>query len=168
MDDEQIEAEPASDAAPQVKKKGGLLKKLLLVVSAMLVLAAGGATYWILGGGGGAAAREAHIRIEERGVLSFETFLVNLSDAGGNRFLKVTLKIVLESDAAAKHVAGNLSLMSHARSAILELLAEQRAQLLVTMEGKQALKEAIRKRVAEVFAAQRVLDVLFDEFVVQF
>jgi flagellar FliL protein len=166
MDDEHTENDAAA-AAPEPRKKGGLLKKLLLLSSAMLVLLAGGATYWVLGGAG-ASAREAHVKLEERGILPFETFLVNLSDPGGNRFLKVTLKLVVESDDAATHVAENPSLMSHARSAILELLTEQQAQPLVTAAGKQALKDAIRKRVGEVFTAQKVLDVLFDDFVVQF
>ena len=168
MSDERKDAEEAQAAAPgEKKKKGGVLKKLMFVLSAVLMLGAGAATYWILGGAG-TAAREAHVKIEERGILPFETFLVNLTDAGGNRFLKVTLKLVLESEEAAVHVGGNASLMSHARSAILELLTEQQAQVLVTAEGKQALKEAIRKRVAGLFPAQQVLDVLFDEFVVQF
>jgi flagellar FliL protein len=148
-------------------KKGGILKKVVLSLAAVLAVASGATAYWILGGER-ASANEARVEIAARGVLPFEPFLVNLSDPGGNRFLKVTLNLVVESGEAATEVGGNASLMSHARSAILELLTEQQAQALVTADGKQALKDAIRKRVSGVITQQRVLDVLFSEFVVQF
>ena len=163
MDDNEA---PVSEAIAETRK-GGALKKVLLAVTAVLTLGAGGAAYWILGGAS-ASASEAHAGIESRGVLPFETFLVNLSDPGGNRFLKVTLKLVVESDEAAAHIAGSVSMMSHVRSAILELLTEQQAALLVTAAGKQALKDAIKARVSTVIPKSQVLDVLFSEFVVQF
>ena len=68
-----------------------------------------------LAGSGGAVAAEEASSIEERGVVPFETFLVNLSDPGGNRFLKATIQVVVESEAEAKHVEANAALMSHAR-----------------------------------------------------
>ena len=162
MADEEIVEEPV-----EAPRERGALKKILLSLTVMLVLGAGGATYWVLGGAD-ASAHEKKIQIEERGVLPFETFLVNLSDPGGARFLKVTLKLVLESDDAARHVEKSASLMSHARSAMLELLTEQKAEVLVTAAGKQALKDALKKRVTAVITQQQVLDVLFSEFVVQF
>ena len=54
------------------------------------------------------------------------------------------------------------------RSAILELLSQQTAATLVTPEGKEALKESIKKRAETVFKKHKVIEVLFAEFVVQF
>jgi len=48
------------------------------------------------------------------------------------------------------------------------LLTTQKSTDLVTPEGKLALKEAIKLRVAADVPDQKVLDVLFSEFVVQF
>jgi flagellar FliL protein len=163
MAEEQVQTEPAAEP-----KKGGALKKVVLLLSVLLVFAAGGAAYWVLGGEKAAAAQETRIDIKERGVVPFETFLVNLSDPGGTRFLKVSLGLVVESEEASNLIGGSASLMSHLRSAILELLTEQKALSLVTAEGKQALKDAIKKRVAGILTEQQVLDVLFSEFVVQF
>ena len=162
--EEQTTPEPAPPAAP--KKKRGFGKLLLIVIPMLLV--AGGGGWWYLAGSGGAVAAEEVTSIEERGVVPFETFLVNLSDPGGNRFLKATIQVVVESEAEAKHVEANAALMGHARSAILELLTEQNAQALVTTEGKKKLKEAIAAAVATVLKKQKVVDVLFSEFVVQF
>jgi flagellar FliL protein len=161
MDDEQVETEPVA-----AKKGGGALKKLILIGGVVLALG-GGTAYWFMAGSS-ASAQVEEVNLEERGVVLFETFLVNLSDPGGNRFLKVTLSLVFDSAGDATHVTENPSLMSHARSAILELLTEQNAQALVTAEGKQKLKDDIKARAGDVLKKQKVVDVLFSEFVVQF
>ena len=169
MDDEQIDgAEPGGDAAGSAPKKGGALKKLVMIAVAVLVVGGGGAAYWFLGGTKAEAAADPTVKIAERGVVPFETFLVNLSDPGGNRFLKVTLSLVVSSAEDAKHIEENASLMSHVRSAILELLTEQQAPALITAPGKQTLKDAITTRAADLLKDQKGLDVLFSEFVVQF
>jgi len=161
-----MEEQTTPEPAPAPKKKRGFGKLLLIVIPMLLI--AGGGGWWYLAGSGGAVAAEETSNIEERGVVPFEPFLVNLSDEGGNRFLKATIQLVVESEAEAKHVEANTALMSHARSVILELLTEQKAQALVTTEGKKKLKEAIASAVATVLKKQKVRDVLFSEFVVQF
>ena len=161
MSDELVGGEPVVEA-----KGGGRLKKLLLLAVPVLLIGAG-AGWWVLSGSKANAATE-ETPIEERGVVIFDTFLVNLSDPGGGRFLKATLQLVFASEVEAKTVEGNPALMGHTRSAVLELLTEQSAQVLVTAEGKQKLKEGIKARVAPVLKNQKVVDVLFSEFVVQF
>ena len=164
--DEPQEVVAEAVAAPKPKRKGGGFKKVVLLVLLLFVIGGGGGWWFLSGSGASAEVQEG--QIEERGVVPLETFLVNLTDPGGNRFLKVTLELVLASEAEAKHVADNAALMGHARSAILELLTEQNAQTLVTTEGKQKLKDNIKARVSEVLKKQKVLNVLFSEFVVQF
>lgn len=157
-------AEHAADAAPAPKAKRGGGRKLIMLLLPVLLL--GGGAFFFLGGGDKAAAKE--IAIEHRGMAAFETFLVNLSDPGGNRFLKVTLQLAFASESEAKAVADSVPVMGHLRSAILELLTEQKAPALITAEGKASLKEAIKTKVATILTTQKVLDVLFSEFVVQF
>src|SRR5262245_65572199 len=120
------------------KPKGGGMKKVLLLVLPLLLIVAGGG-WWLLRGSN-AEAKEENLHIEERGVVPLETFLVNLSDPGGNRFLKATLQLVFKDEAEAKAVEQNPALIGHVRSSILELLTEQQAQTLVTADGKQKLK----------------------------
>ncbi len=150
-------------AAPARKKKGGLVKILLLVV----VLGGGGAgaAWWFTRG---ASAAPVEVKPEDRGLVSFEPFLVNLSDAGGTRFLKMTIDLVVGSPEEAKHIEDTPVLLRQARSAILELLTQQQAPALVTSEGKQKLKDAIKAQASLVLPGQKVIDVLFSEFVVQF
>ena len=158
--DEAADATPAADAAPPKRSR-----KMLLVVLVLLVAGGGGAAWWLLGGTKAEAQEPA---LEERGLLTFEPFLVNLADAGGNRFLKVNLELVLPSAEAAEHMQKTPVVIMHLRSAILELLTQQKAAALVTPEGKTALRDAIKEKTAGLIEKQKVIDVLFSEFVVQF
>ena len=167
MEEETPVAEPVAQPVVEKRRKSGGGFKRLIVIGLPVLLLVGGGAWWLLGGSSGTVQAE-EAKIEERGIVPFETFLVNLTDPGGNRFLKCTLELVFASDAEAKHVAGNEALMGHARSAILELLTEQNAQALITAEGKQKLKDDVKAHVAKVLAKYKVVDVLFSEFVVQF
>jgi flagellar FliL protein len=152
------------DAAPAPKKKGGALK---LIVLLLLVLGAGGGgAWWFLSGGEAEAATEPPL--ESRGLVTFEPFLVNLADQGGNRFLKVTAQLVLTTPLEAAHVQETPVVLMHLRSAILELLTEQIASELVTANGKRKLMDAVKARATEALGPDQVIDVLFSEFVVQF
>jgi len=48
------------------------------------------------------------------------------------------------------------------------LLAQQKADSLITPEGKSELKAAIAEHVKEILEEAKVTDVLFTDFVVQF
>jgi flagellar FliL protein len=143
------------------------VKKLVLIGGAVFVLAggAGGAWWWLHDS---AEAAPAAAPLESRGLVTFEPFLVNLSDGGGSRFLKVTLGLMVGTAEDAAHIQETPVVLSRVRSDILELLTEQTATALVSAEGKQALKAAIRARAAEALEHKEVVDVLFSEFVVQF
>ena len=148
-----------------VKKKGGLLKKLLIPLVVLVVLGGAGG-WWMMRGN--ASAEPAEPPLESRGLLAFEPFLVNLTGAGGAQFLKINLQIVVESAAVATEIEETPVMLMQVRSAILELLTEQTAPNLVTQDGKQALKNAIKERAKAHLHGREVLDVLFAEFVVQF
>jgi flagellar FliL protein len=162
-------AEPTEEStpAPAKKKKGGLLVKIAI---ALVVVGGigGGAAWWFLRGTATEAKAAAEPPLEERGLLTFEPFLANLTDEGGNRFVKATIGLVVETEEEAKHLEEKPVVMGHLRSAILELLTLQSAPILVTPEGKEALKKKIRERTTELLKDQKVIDVLFSEFVVQF
>ena len=162
-------AEPAESEtipAPR-KKKGGLLVKLVIAV-VLLGGIGGGAAWWFLRGTPTEAKEAAEPPLEERGLLTFEPFLANLTDEGGNRFLKANIALVVETEAEAKHLEEKPVVIGHLRSAILELLTVQSAPVLVTPEGKETLKKKIKDRTSEILKDKKVLDVLFSEFVVQF
>ncbi len=159
---------PAAAAAP---KKG----KKLIVLSAVgvLLLGGGGAGAYFMtrrdAGNPEAAAEKAAAKkaAAPKGVLAFEPFVVNLTDGGGSRFLRVTVRLLVAAEEAEKLSKDEVA-MARTRSAILELLAHQSSEHLVTAEGKAELKKEILEHADKVLAPAEVDDVLFSDFLVQF
>lgn len=150
---------PATPAA-----KGGGKSKLIIGV--VVLALAGGSAYWFMGRGTPAKAEEPGL--ETRGLLAFEPVLVNLADGGGQRFLKATVQLVLDTAHEAETIHKTPVVMSAIRSSMLELLAQQTAATLVTPDGKTELKKGLKERAEAHLKHTKVIDVLFSEFVVQF
>ena len=171
-------AAPDKNAVPKPKKKGKLGLILGIVIGVMVLAGGGAAAYWKLrpappapvadgaaGEGHGAAeAAETH----PAGVVSFEPFLVNLAGGSGQTYLRVTLKLLVTSEEDAKLLQESEVAKARMRSAILEVLATQSADALVTVEGKNQLKKALVQQVSALKQKTEVRDVLFSDFVVQF
>jgi flagellar FliL protein len=146
------------------KKKSKLVPILVIVV--VLLAGGGAAAYWTLRPAPPAATPAAEVH--PAGVVSFEPFLVNLAGGSGQTYLRVTLKLLVESEEDAKLLQENEVAKSKMRSAILEVLATQSADALVTAEGKAQLKKLVVEQVSALKQKTEVRDVLFSDFVVQF
>ena len=151
----------AAPAAGAKKKK----PVLAIVLVAVLVLAGGGgaSAFYFMRRGPAAAPPPP-----EPGIAALDPFVVNLADPGGHRFVRLSLRLVVESEKAAEELKEDELSRTRARSSILELLSLQTADHLVTPEGKAELKKEIAERATHAFEHVKVLDVLFTEFVVQF
>lgn len=159
---------PAAAPADGAKKAGGK-NKMFMIGGVVLALAGGGYYYKTQ-----AAAHEEEapkvkeVSPKERGLVSFDPFVANLADEGGQRFVRVTVQLVVADAAQAAEMTEIPVMAMQARAIILELLSMQLADTLVTPDGKVALRQAIAERVAEALHEIEVVDVLFSDFVVQF
>jgi len=163
-------SEPTT-AAPK-KKSNGFLKIVLLLV---VLGGAGGGAYFYFFKMNPAEAREKepepepeHEEVTGTGIVPMEPFVVNLADPGATRFLRVNLSLVVRDEELAKEMEENAVELARIRSAILELLAQQVSEALVTPEGKDELKKLIAERSEHAAHELKVADVLFSEFVIQF
>jgi flagellar FliL protein len=161
-----------SDAA-KTEKPEGKSKKPMMIGAVVVVAALAGGGYWFMAHPKAAAAKESKdVEPEESGekaLLALEPFVVNLADEGGGHFLRANIQLIIDAkEAEAAALQEKKVETMPLRSAVLELLSQQKAATLVTPEGKEALKEAIKKRASEVFKKHKVKEVLFSEFVVQF
>jgi flagellar FliL protein len=178
---------PETAAPPPGSKPKRKGKFLIIVVLAVIVLGGGGAAgYWIWAGSHATAEAPADGDTSsdgdgdptttpkkkksavDQGLVEFPGFLVNLADAGGQAYLRVTLSLLVADEEQAKSFEGNPALRSLLRSAILEVLALQTGGILVTPEGKDELKAAIIEKIASLEQGVEVEDVLFADFVVQY
>jgi flagellar FliL protein len=153
---------------PAPKKRGGFFKLVLVVLLAVAGGGAGAYFYFVKAAPAHAKEAEPEPPPAPTGIVALEPFVVNLADTGATRFLRVTLSLVLQDEAQAKEIEEHAIDKARVRSAILELLAEQHAEKLVTPEGKNELKKTIAERIEHAAHELKVVDVLFSEFVIQF
>ncbi len=156
---------------PNTSAKPKRSRRTLMIVAGAVVLAGGGGGAYWLKASRAAEPPAAHAEAEaapEGGIVPLDAFIVNLADPSGSHFLRASVALVVESEEAAKELTEDAVAKTRIRSAILELLAEQKADALVTPAGKVALKKAIAERAGHAAHDMKVADVLFSEFVVQF
>ena len=166
------ELKPVAEAAPKKKGKLGLI---IGIAVGVLVLAGGGAAaYWkfkpappAAEGAEAQAAAKASEKVPT-GVVAFEPFLVNLAGGNGQAYLRTTLNLLVDTELEAKEIGESAVVKARMRSAIIEVLAQQSGETLVTAEGKEVLKKALLKQLQALKQKAEVHDVLFAEFVVQF
>ena len=121
----------------------------------------------------GAEAVPDKAKPEEIGaVVSVDTFIVNLADPGGNRYLRVTMELELAgkpADKSAGKTAGDelSKRMPQIRDAILMILSTKRYADISTPEGKTALREEIVNAANGLLASSQISRIYFKEFVIQ-
>jgi flagellar FliL protein len=157
---------PAADA-PAKPRRG----KLVPIAAGLVLLGAGAGGVWWWStrqAAGTAAAGHVEVPLSQRGLVAFEPFVVNLADPGGTRFVRATVQVVVGTAEQAAEIGETPVLMAQARARILELLATQTADVLVTADGKTALRKTIGEALSGALHELEVVDVLFSDFVVQF
>jgi len=170
------EAAVAPEAAAP-KKKG---KGLLFIIAGVVLVAAAGGGFFLLrpkakSGGAAAAAEhgeggghgEAAKAPEARGVVSLEPFIVNLADAEGDRYIKCTMRLVLDSREAAEAVRADELSVTKIRDRMLTLLSSKSYGQVASAEGKETLRQEIQKQIDPVLATGKVSEVYYTEFIVQ-
>jgi len=152
---------PAENSKPKSK-----FKKILIFAVLGLLLAGGGLVAYILFVDE-PPGKEAHAGkgAQKPGVsMALDPFLVNLADRESRRYLKLRLELEVDSEGTVKELEKSLPRI---RDALILLLSSKTYLDLSSFEGKQQLKQDIKKRVSELPAGKKVTDVFFTEFVAQ-
>ena len=177
-------AEHETEQAPA--KKGGKFKKLIILfVAAIVVLGGAGAGVYffmpqLIPGKGKAAEGQAEGHAAEKtaehkpaveagppslgALFPLESFIVNLADPGGKRYLKVNMTMELSNAELKKEIEGRLPQI---RDAILLLLSSLTFDDINSMEGKIRLRSQIVSRCNSFLKSGAIANVFFSEFVVQ-
>jgi flagellar FliL protein len=93
-----------------------------------------------------------------------ETFIVNLADKGGTRYLRVSMDLELENEEAVEVVEKRLPKI---RDAILMILPTKKYEDIGTVEGKVSLREEMLAKINELMKPEKIRNIYFTEFVVQ-
>lgn len=179
------EAESKPPASPVPAAQGIPLKMVIIIVVGTLVLGLGGAFALLKltsGGQGGddhkteptvakaagqgeTEAKQGAAKAPGPGAIyDIDPFIVNLADTPEVRYLKLTVKLELESQEASAELASRTPQL---RDTILVLLTSKDSASLRTTQGKFELRTEITQRVNSLLPKPGVRAAYFTDFVVQ-
>lgn len=160
-----------SKANDAVKEKGGSSKMVLIIVTAIVifVLVSGavfiGYTVATKQSGDNNVEATENTGIVNEATLELEEFLVNLSDEGRSRYLKVTM--FLGSNAENADLQEELTTkVPQIRDCINKILRTKKSADFTT-EGEDLLKEEIIVKVNETLNSGKITNVYFSSIIVQ-
>ncbi|MBT8349695.1 MAG: flagellar basal body-associated FliL family protein [Deltaproteobacteria bacterium] len=93
-----------------------------------------------------------------------ETFIVNLADKGGKRYLRISMDLELEKEETVQVVEKRLPKI---RDAVLMILPTKKYEDIGTVEGKSVLRNEILTKINELMKPEIIKNIYFTEFVVQ-
>jgi flagellar protein FliL len=154
---------------------------LIAVVAGVLIaaLSVGGIVFYLARTGklplqrGAAAKAETPMQVTTHAIV-LEPLLVNLADAGGTSYLRVSLTLRV-ADAAEKKDAkpkeekskDGDEAMAAVRDTTLMVLGRQTADGLLTTDGKEQLKAELKAALTKHNTDLKVTDIFFTDFLVQ-
>jgi flagellar protein FliL len=113
----------------------------------------------------GETGKEPTSEADAPGVLfPLETFIVNLVDSGGTRYLRVTLELEVGGENAVQEIKARLPIFRHA---VLMILPTKRYDDISTATGKNSLRDEIMTGINALMKKGSVRNIFFTEFVVQ-
>lgn len=166
----------ADDDTP--RKKGGKLKWILLVLILLLLGGgAAGAWYYFLSdlpgskqasetaaGGGGEVKTVKTQPVQNLQTTTLDTFLVNLADPLGKRYIKVTFEVEIVSSDVAEEIVKQKPKI---RDSIIMLLSSKSYADLAPAESKIALKTEVANRLNQILGGPKVTRVFLTDMVIQ-
>jgi len=186
--DNESNGDSAETPAPA---KGGKMKLIPIIVLAVLIGAGGavGALKLLGGSDSGSAAPEA-AKTEETAPaenagpeaapeggeptagseaigpqnIEFKPFIVNLNDAGGKRYLKLSMSVEVDTEALGQEINSKMPMF---RDTILLLLSSLSYDDISTLDGKMRLRSQMLNRINTQLTSGKIKNIYFAEFVVQ-
>lgn len=157
------------------KKKGGKLKLIFALVVVLAILGGGGFAAWKFflqpkaaddaanATGNDTVKQEEPVQAGGQ-LVTLDSFVVNLSDPMGRRYLKTTMDVEVANAAAAAELT---AAMPRVKDTLLLLLSSKSFEDISSMDKKIELKNDIVNRLNQIIGKNKVRNVYFTEFVVQ-
>jgi flagellar FliL protein len=170
--EENIPEEEIEESGEETGKKIKIPFKMIALVVLFLVLAGGGFFLWK----GGVFAsftqkvEEPKIAVKKGEkpdigpIYSLDTFIVNLVDPRGKRYLKVKLDLELDNDELQDEIDKRLPQF---KDTVLTLLSSKTYEDINTLEGKLQLRAEIISMLNQFLKSGTITNLYFIEFIVQ-
>jgi flagellar FliL protein len=113
---------------------------------------------------GGQPGQEGTLEQPLGTIYALDTFIVNLADKGGNRYLRITMDLELGNPELESEIEKRLPQI---RDSILMILPSKRFEDISPIEGKIALRDEILQTLNGFLVQGEITNIYFKEFVVQ-
>jgi len=169
-------AEEKENQEQEEKKEGGSNKLLLIVIIVLLLvlLIVGGLVAYFLLSGGDEEKQAEPQKVEKKKKVSnmteigpiypLDRFIVNLLSNNSNRYLKCKIDLELDAPELQKEIDKKLPAI---RDLIIRILSSKTVEEIQTSQGKEKLKEEIKRKINEILTTGEIRNVYFTEFVIQ-
>jgi flagellar FliL protein len=97
-------------------------------------------------------------------IFPLDTFIVNLADKGGKRYLRITIDLELDGKELESEITNRLP---QVRDSILTILPTKRFEDISSAKGKTALRDQMLAKINSILARGQITNIYFKEFVVQ-
>ncbi|MBW2335449.1 MAG: flagellar basal body-associated FliL family protein [Deltaproteobacteria bacterium] len=97
-------------------------------------------------------------------IFSLDTFIVNLADKGGTRYLRVTMDLELGNSDLEDELYKRLP---QVRDSLLMILPSKRFEDISTVQGKTALRDEMLEALNGYLGQGKITNIYYKEFVVQ-
>ena len=118
------------------------------------------------GGKASAQAGEGGL-VRVRSTMNLDPFLVNLADSDSTRFVKITFRLGLDKAGIGAELEKNSVVVAATRDKIISILTTKTSDQILTVEGKDALRDEVRTAVGPLIPDAKVIEVYIMDFVVQ-
>jgi flagellar protein FliL len=156
------DVETTEEAVPKKSKSFALVK--LAVLATVLALLGGGGYLGYVKFLKPPAVDSKKTQVPETVSQELGTFLVNLSDPGGKRYLKVAMQLELSDQKASDELTKR---NAEVRDIILMTLSSKEFSEIGNPVGKTILKRELLTRLNKALRDGQVKEVYFSEFLVQ-
>ena len=151
--------------------KKGLM--ILVICFVIIALAVGAGLYVLWGkvsdaapatGEGAEEVAEEDAKVKVKSLLSMETFVVNLADPGGKRYLRVTMALEIDDQDCVTETKENVPQI---RDKVLLILPAKEFKDIRTSSGKEVLRKEIIEQLGPLLKNCKITNLYFQEFVIQ-
>jgi len=169
------EKEKETEEKEEKKEGGSKLLLIVIIVLLLLLLVIGGlVAYFLLSSNPKKNQQQpTQQQIKKHKVTSLtkmgpiyplDPFTVNLVSSNADRYLKCKIDFELDSPALQKEIDKKLPAI---RDMIISILSSKSIEEIQTAQGKQKLKDEIKRKVNSFLTTGEIRNVYFTEFVIQ-
>lgn len=167
----------AEEVGKEVQKKKKKPILLIIIILAVLLVGGGGAFLFLKKGSSNnsntpkSQSENSQSLVNDKNVhiKNLPSIVINLADASDDRYLKISLALVMNGKEKPKNAESSGDTIEDAaiKNAIITVISTKTSDMLLTLSGKEELKKQLIKAINNALGEDAVKDIYFTDFIIQ-